>query len=90
MTDEPPTLTGRRDADGPMLTIADQSTIDPSWQGPILAVAALVAVVWALLHLAVRAGERRIHRAHVETGVRAERGHCPLCDGLPITWDGGQ
>ncbi len=40
--------------------------------------------------LAVRAGERRIHRAHVETGVRAERGHCPLCDGLPITWDGGQ
>ena len=47
-----------------MLTIADQSTIDPAWQGPILAVAALVAVVWALLHLAVRAGERRIHRAH--------------------------
>lgn len=73
-----------------MSLIADQSTIDPSWQGPILAVAALVAVVWALLHLAVRAGERRIHRAHVETGVRAERGHCPLCDGLPITWDGGQ
>jgi len=63
-----------------MLTIADQSTIDPAWQGPILAVAALVAVVWALLHLAVRAGERRIHRAHVETGVRASDAWCRYCD----------
>ena len=73
-----------------MLTIADQSSIDPDWAAVMLPVAVVCLVVWALLHLAVRAGERRIHRAHVETGVRAERGHCPLCDGLPITWDGGQ
>ena len=37
-----------------MLTIADQSTIDPSWQGPILAVAALVAA-WVADTLSERA-----------------------------------
>ena len=43
-------------------------------------VALVCLVVWVLWHLALWWAERAVHRAHVESGVRASDAWCRYCD----------
>jgi len=63
-----------------MLTIADQSSIDPDWAAVMWPVALVCLVVWVLWHLALWWAERAVHRAHVESGVRRADAWCRYCD----------
>ena len=63
-----------------MLTIADQSSIDPDWAAVMWPVVIFCLVVWAMWLLALWWAEREVHRAHVETGVRASDSWCRYCD----------
>lgn len=63
-----------------MLTIADQSSIDPDWAAVMLPVAVVCLAAWVLWHLALWWAERAVHRAHVESGVRASDAWCRHCD----------